>query len=75
MVKMIGTVNGRVLCSGKFKNKKFNFDGTVRGLTRTVYQMGARDGDKIIANFGGRDRDMFMQSAPHDDRAFGFWAV
>jgi hypothetical protein len=50
------------------------FDGTVKGLTLAALAAGARDGDKIQANFGGGFDAYLITAAPWDARAKGFWA-
>ena len=74
----IGILNARVKSTAWIGNKKFEFDGTVKGLVRSAVSIGATDGTKIKANFGGRlkseARDIMIISAPHDNRAMGFWA-
>jgi hypothetical protein len=76
-VEKLGTVNGRVLSSAWCKGKRFDFDGTTRGLARAAILAGVEAGDRILANYGGREkqgaRACEIVAAPHDDRAFGFW--
>ena len=78
MTRMIGTVNGFVQSSAWIGSKPFLFDGTVKGLVRSAVSVGAKAGTSVKANFGGTTkagaRDMVIISAPHDDRAMGFWA-
>lgn len=73
----LGTVNGFVNSRAWFGSIQFDFDGTTRGLVRSAYAVGARAGDKLLANYGGRLKSNASQvtlvSAPHDDRAFGMW--
>lgn len=78
-MQKIGTINGFVKSIAWFNGKSFEFDGTTRGLTLSALANGAKEGTKIKANFGGKSiegaREMVIVSAPHDERAKGFWAI
>jgi hypothetical protein len=73
-MQKLGTVNGYSVSPARFGRKAFLFDGTVKGLTLAALAAGARDGDKIQANFGGGFRAYLITAAPWDARAKGFWA-
>lgn len=79
MTKTPSTVNGFVRSTAWINNKAFEFDGTTKGLTRSSIANGAKVGSVILANFAGRiksdARKMVIISAPHDDRAHGFWTI
>lgn len=70
----LGTVNGYSVSPAWFGRKAFSFDGTVKGLTLSALASGARDGDKVQANFGGGFRAYRIRATPWDARANGFWA-
>ncbi len=71
----LGTVNGYSVSPARFGRKAFSFDGTVKGLTLSALAAGARDGDRIHANFGGGFRAYRICATPWDARADGFWAL
>lgn len=74
MVKMVGTINGFVLCKAKLGRKEFDFDGTTLGLVRAARAAGAKVGDTVKADFGGGFKPMTLYSNPMDDRCGGVWA-
>lgn len=71
----LGTVNGYSVSPARLGRKAFTFDGTVKGLTLSAVANGARDGDRIHANFGGGFRAYRIHATPWDARANGFWAL
>lgn len=77
MPKMLGCINARASSSAWLGKKRFEFDATTKGLVKSAIANGAKVGDKIKANYGGNSkkgaRDYTIVSAPHDDRAGGFW--
>ena len=72
--RKLGTVNGYSVSPARLGRKAFTFDGTVKGLTLSALSIGARDGDRIHANFGGGFRAYRIHATPWDARANGFWA-
>lgn len=71
--KMIGSIGQYIESQAKFGRKAFTFNGTTLDLVKQAYKVGARAGDKIKASYGGGFRDLIIEAAPHDDRAFGLW--
>lgn len=74
MPKMVGTINGYVLCKAKFGRKAFEFDGSTLGLVKKAVALGAKVGDTVKADFGGGFKGLTLYSNPADDRAGGVWA-
>ena len=72
--KMIGTVNGFVLCRARLGRKPFTFNGTIKGLTLSALAAGAKPGATVYASFGGGERPYTIEPTPYDLRANGFWA-
>lgn len=73
-MKMIGSINCYLECPCHVKGKRITFDGTIKDMVRVAVEMGAKAGDKIAADFGSGFQDYKLYAAPHDDRAYGFWA-
>lgn len=78
MPAILGNVNGFVKSNAWLGSKRFEFDGTIKGLVRSAIANGAKANAMVQANFAGLTksgaRDYKIISAPHDDRANGFWA-
>ena len=55
--KMIGTVNGYVNSVFKMGRKRLAFDGTTKGLVAVAVANGAKDGQKLLCNYGGTSYD------------------
>lgn len=72
--RMIGSIGCYSASPARLGRKAFEFNGTTLDLVRCAVRLGAKDGDKVMANFGGGFRAMTIKSAPHDNRANGFWA-
>jgi hypothetical protein len=75
----LGNVNAFVQSTAWIGRKSFNFDGTIKGLTRSALGNGAVLGTVVLANIAGRiksdARKYVVQASPNDPRAHGFWAV
>jgi hypothetical protein len=70
----IGTVNGYVTSAASVNGRRFTFDGTTLGLTRSALAAGAQIGDVVRADYGGNGRDMLdyvLQSHGGGDRTPG----
>jgi hypothetical protein len=78
-IAKLGNVNGFVRSTAWIGKKSFEFDGTIKGLVKSAIANGAKEGSKIEMAIGSRLRStakkMEIISAPHDDRAGGFWAI
>ena len=73
----LGSINCFVDSNAWLGEKIFNFDGTTKGLVKSAIANGAKAGDKVLANYGGQSKECArgyrIVSAPHDNRAGGFW--
>ena len=69
--KMIGSINCRIATQAKSGRKTFVYDGTTLGLTKSALKVGIKVGATITAS----GFKYIMTSAPHDNRANGFWAA
>lgn len=75
----LGTVNGYVFSIAQVNGKQFYFDGTTKGLVLSALAAGAKLGDIIDANYGGRllenaTSKMQLVESPGDSRTGGYWA-
>jgi len=72
----LGTVNGFVESQAWLDGEQFTYNGTTLGLVREALKRGATDGSLVATRIMlGGERVYEIESAPHDDRANGFWAV
>jgi hypothetical protein len=74
----LGTINGYISSIAKVNGKPFDFDGTCKGLTIAALKAGAKVGDIIHANYGGRllanaTSKMILIASPGDTRTGGYW--
>ena len=73
----LGSINCYIDSRAWLGQKSFGFNGTTLGLVKSAIANGAKAGDKVLANYGGRLKDHAREyriiAAPHDNRADGFW--
>jgi len=76
MPKTPGTINGYVLSTAWFRGLKFNFNGTTLDLARSLKSRGARIGETVEVNTGGKLRsNARTRTIVADGRDLGIWVA